>query len=156
MIELHQPHLEELSFRQTMLEDAKTMSYNHAWGGTVAFPRERWASWYEAWLVNHQNRRFYRYIRESGIFVGEVAYHFDQERQIYLADILVHAPYRGKGYGGAALHLLCEAARNNGISELYDDIATDNPPLALFIRYGFSEVMRTKDYILVKKEIDNQ
>ena len=156
MIELHQPHLEELSFRQTMLEDAETMSYNHAWGGTVAFPRERWASWYETWLVNHQNRRFYRYIRESGIFVGEVAYHFDQERQIYLADVLVYAPYRGKGYGGAALHLLCEAARHNGISELYDDIATDNPSLALFIRHGFSEVVRTKEYILVKKEIDNQ
>lgn len=156
MIELYQPQIEELCFKQTMLADAQTMSYNHAWGGTIAFPRERWAAWYEKWLVNHENQRFYRYIKENETFVGEVAYHFDPARRIYLADVLVYAPYRGRGYGGAALQLLCEAARRNGISELYDDIAVDNPSLALFVKHGFSEVMRTKEYILVKKELDKE
>ena len=91
MIELYQPQMEELSFRQTMLEDAETMSYNHAWGGTVAFPRERWASWYETWLLNHQNRRFYRYIREGDIFVGGAAYHFDQERGMEVRHCIFYA-----------------------------------------------------------------
>ena len=47
---LHRPDLDELSFRQELLSDPATMSFNHAYGGTVAFPRERWADWYERWV----------------------------------------------------------------------------------------------------------
>lgn len=36
------------------------------------------------------------------------AYHFDDERQIYIADVIVYAPYRGKDYGRKALLLLCQ------------------------------------------------
>jgi len=67
--------------------------------------------------------------------------------------VVIHAPFRGKGYGRQGLRLLCEAAKKNGITELYDDIAIDNAALALFLQGGFAEVLRTGEYVLVKKEL---
>ena len=34
-VTLHQPTLEELSFRQSLLSDPDTMAYNRAWGGAI-------------------------------------------------------------------------------------------------------------------------
>ena len=95
--------------------------------------------------------RYYRYLRESasGEFVGEIAYHFDGEK--YLADVIVYAPYRRRGYGAAGLALLCAAAKENGVGVLYDDIAADNPSVALFLRCGFSVEYRTDQIVMVKK-----
>ncbi len=154
MTELYKPQTEDLWFKEKMLGDEQTMSYNHAYGGTIAFPEEKWASWHDRWITNHENKRFYRYIKENGAFVGEAAYHLDEERQIYIADVIIYAPYRGKGYGRKALLLLCESAKNAGIGALYDDIAIDNTSIVLFIKCGFEEVLRTDEYILVKKELN--
>lgn len=153
MIQLYEPQLEDLWFKEAMLSDEETMSYNHAYGGTISFPKERWKSWFDRWVVNHETKRFYRYIREKDTFVGEAAYHLDEQQQIFLADVIVYAPHRGKGYGRAALLLLCEAAKEKGIAELYDEIATDNPGISLFFSCGFQEVQRTDAGILIKKEL---
>lgn len=153
MIELYKPQTEDLWFKEKMLSDASTMSYNHAYGGTIPFPKERWESWYARWIINHENQRFYRYIKENDTFLGEVAYRFDEETQRYIADVIVYAPYRNKGYGRKALLLLCETAKSNGLQALYDDIAIDNPSVALFLKCGFTEVQRTNEYVLVKKEL---
>ena len=154
MIELYKPKIEDLWFKEKMLSDEQTMSYNHAYGTTILFPKERWENWHDRWITNHENKRFYRYIKENGAFLGEVAYRFDEERQIYIADVIVYAPYRRKGYGHKALLLLCETAKNNGLKELYDDIAIDNPSVAVFLKCGFKEVLRTNEYILVKKDLE--
>ena len=148
MVELYKPCIEDLWFKETMLSDAQTMAYNHAYGGTIPFPKEKWAAWYDKWLVHHANKRFYRYARE-----GEAAYYFDAEKQVYMADVIIYAPHRGKGYGRKALRLLCEAAEANGLDVLYDDIAIDNPSVSLFLKCGFREVMRTEKSVLVKKEL---
>ncbi|MFR1524298.1 MAG: GNAT family N-acetyltransferase [Bacilli bacterium] len=153
MMKLYTPTIEDLWFREKMLGDEQTMSYNHAYGGTIPFPEERWKSWYDRWITNHENKRFYRYIKENDTFIGEVAYHFDEERQRYMADVIVYAPYRKKGYGSKALLLLCDVAKDNGINELYDDIAIDNPSIELFLKCGFAEALRTDEYVLVKKEL---
>lgn len=153
MIELYKPQLDDLWFKEAMLSDEQTMSYNHAYGGTIPFPKERWASWYERWVANPDGKRFYRYVTENGVFLGEVAYHFDEERQICIADVIVYAPHRGKGVGRQALLLLCDAAKANGVRELFDDIAIDNPSVALFLKCGFQEVLRTEEYVLVKEEL---
>ena len=42
---LYRPRLEELDYRQSLLADPETMAYNHAYGGAIDFPRERWADW---------------------------------------------------------------------------------------------------------------
>lgn len=153
MFELYEPHIGDLWFKKKMMGDEQTMSYNHAYGGTIPFPKEYWADWYDRWIATHDGKRFYRYIKDEDTFVGEVAYHFDGERQHYIADVIIYAPHRGKGYGRKGLLLLCEAAKANGIKELYDDIAIDNSSVALFLKCGFTEVLRTSEYVLVKKEI---
>ena len=153
MIELYTPAIDDLWFKETMLGDEETMSYNHAYGGRLSFPKERWKSWHDRWITNHESKRFYRYIADNGTFVGEVAYHFDGAEERCMADVIVYARYRGKGYGRKALLLLCEAARSNGIKTLYDNIAIDNPSVALFLSCGFSEVSRTDECVLLKKEL---
>ena len=154
MLTLYKPTCEDMWFKQMMLADEKTMSYNHAWGGTIPFPKEQWKKWHDYWIVNPEDHRFYRYLTDSdGQFVGEISYHYDDEEQKYLADVIIFSKYRGNGYGGQALNLLCSAAKKNGISVLYDDIAIDNPAIGLFLKHGFSEDYRTDEKIYLKKEL---
>ena len=150
----YKPHLEDLWFRQAMMADPETMSYNNAWGGTIPFPRENWEEWYDYWVINPKNR-FYRYITtgESRSFVGEAAYHYDNDLNIYLADIIISARSRRHGYGKAGLEMLCEAAQKEKIPELYDNIAINNPGINLFLQCGFQEEYRTEDIVMVKKQL---
>ncbi len=150
---LYQVKPTDLWFRKKMLADDDTMSYNRAWGGTIAFPESDWADWYDYWIARPEGKRFYRYLTDEGRFVGEVAYHYDAELSGFVADVIVYAPERGRGYGGAGLDLLCAAAKENGITELYDDIASDNPALDLFLSEGFSEEYRTNEKIYLKKTL---
>lgn len=153
MLKLVKPTLADLHFRQSLLADEETMSYNAKWGGTLPFPEERWASWYEKWLSAPADDRFYRYLysEEEGQFVGETAYHFDGEWNCYLSDIIVKAVCRGRGYGREGLKLLVNVARENGLTELCDTIAIDNPSVELFKRQGFEEQWRDEDFVMVKK-----
>ena len=82
---------------------------------------------------------------------GGIAYHLDPEQGIYLADVIVHAKHRGKGYGKEGLALLCRAAKDNGLGELYDNIAAGNPSIRLFLNMGFSVVDTAEDIIMLKK-----
>ena len=151
---LYRPELDDLSFREKWLSDPETMSYNHAYGGTVPFPRERWADWYARW-IGGEGERYYRYLRlgDSREFVGNIAYYYDEEYGGHLCEVLVAAQYRGRGFGRQGLALLCEAARANGVKRLLDTIAMDNPAVTLFLRSGFREWRRTDAFILVEKEL---
>ena len=148
------PSLDDLWFRQAMMADPETMSYNHAWGGTIPFPEDRWKGWYDRWIVCHENKRYYRYLKTpADHFVGEIAYHYDDERRIFVSNVIIHAPYRGIGYGGRGLDLLCNAAKKNGVTVLHDDIAIDNPGISLFLKRGFVEEYRTEKIVMLKKEL---
>ncbi len=151
---LHKPSYEELAFRRSFLADPETMAYNHAYGGTIDFPEERWADWYRRW-VEEPDGRFYRYLRleETGEFVGEVAYHYDEELGEYLSDVIVAAQYRHRGYGAQGLALLCEAAKENGVARLCDNIVLDNPSVHMFLKAGFRERFRNEEYVFVEKEL---
>ena len=39
MLETYKPDIGELGFRQGLMADPETMSYNAAWGGTIPFPQ---------------------------------------------------------------------------------------------------------------------
>ena len=65
MLETYKPRLEELGFRQALLADRETMSYNDAWGGTISFPEERWESWYCSWVEALESERYYRYVYDT-------------------------------------------------------------------------------------------
>ena len=154
MLSLYKPEYKDLWFRQTMLADEETMAYNCAWGGTIMFPEEDWTDWYDYWVARPEGKRFYRYLKaEDGDFVGEIAYHFDASLGGFAADVIVFAPYRGRGFGAEGLDLLCTAAKENGVSVLYDDIAADNPAIALFLAHGFVEEGRTADKIILRKNL---
>ena len=154
MIELVIPSLEDLWFRESLMADEETMSYNAAWGGTIPFPKEKWESWYEVWVRNPGRDHFYRYLKdaEKG-FVGEAAWHFDSRRNLYICDVIVLAKYRHQGFGSEGINLLCKAAKENGISALYDDIAADNPSWKLFLKNGFEIDYRDADVVMVKREL---
>ena len=153
MLELVVPKLEDMWFRESLLADEETMSYNHAWGGTIPFPKERWQEWYDYWIINHENKRYYRYLKNENEFVGEISYHYDSKYDGYVADVIVFSKYRGKGYGTIGLEMLCAKAKENGVTILYDDIAIDNPAISLFLKEGFKEQYRTNEIILLKKEL---
>lgn len=152
---LYRPRLEELDFRQALLADPETMAYNHAYGGAIDFPRERWADWYARWVEDGTGERFYRYLRREsdGKLMGEAAYRYDDEFVEYVCDVLVAAQYRSRGFGRQGLELLCTAARKNGVKRLVDNIAIDNPSVKLFRQCGFQERLRNDEYILMEKEL---
>ena len=151
---LHRPAYEELAFRQSFLADPETMAYNHAYGGTLEFPEKRWADWYRRW-VEEPERRFYRYLKleGTGTFAGEAAYHWDDELGEYVCDVIVTARNRGRGYGAQGLALLCEAAKENGVTRLCDNIAIDTPAVHMFLKAGFRERFRNEEYVLVEKDL---
>ena len=151
MLHLYKPRPDDLWFKQKLLSDPDTMSYNRKWGGTIDFPREKWDDWYRRWVGANDEKRFYRYLTFDDTFVGETAYHYDGQRDIFLCDIIVFGEYRGKGYGKQGLRLLCEAARENGIDALYDDIAADNPSVKLFLDNGFTVECQGDEIVTVKK-----
>ena len=154
MLTLYEPKLEDLWFRQMMLADEETMSYNHAWGGTIPWPEEKRKDWYDCWIAYPEGKRFYRYLKnKDGQYIGEIAYHYDEDIQHQTANVIIYSQYRRKGYGSDALDLLCSVAKNNGISVLYDDIAIDNPAIKLFLKHGFTEEYRTEDKIFLRKEL---
>jgi Acetyltransferase (GNAT) family. len=103
MIKAYKPALDELSFRESLMADPETMSYNDAWGGTIPFPKEDWKDWYEYWMDAPESEMYYRYLYDdaAGCFVGEIAYHYDEDRNIHICDVIVLAKYRGRGYGSA-------------------------------------------------------
>lgn len=51
------------------------------------------------------------------------------------------------------VRLLCDAAKENGISVLYDDIATDNPSYKLFLKNGFEIDYQDDTVVMVKKTL---
>lgn len=149
------PMYEDLWLREKWLSNEQTMSFNHAYGGTISFSQEKWAKWYKKWVEDSSSEYFYRYIKDvstNGI-VGEVAYHYDLKTKRYLCDILIDAQYRKKGYGKLALNLLVECAKKRGIKQFYDDIAIDNPAIDLFLKYGFKKITTTKEYLTVCLEM---
>lgn len=155
MIELYRPTMDELVFRESLMADEKTMSYNHAWGGTIPFPKTEWEKWYNRWIEGSAFQRFYRYLydAESKNLVGEVAYHYDEKMKIHICDVIVLAKYRNMGFGMAGIRLLCDAAKENGISMLYDDIAADNPSYKLFLKNGFEIDYQDDAVVMVKKAL---
>ena len=103
------------------------------------------------WLNDNDTTHFYRYLKAKKRFVGEVAYHFNDDK--CMLDIIIHHKYRKKGYGTQGLSLLLDEAKSNKIEEVYDDIAIDNNGIKLFLNFGFEELYRTKDIIMLKKDL---
>jgi len=120
-ITLYVPKLEELDYRQKILSQEGTMSYNkghdinnknyHKETGCIDFPNSEWESWYKAWVTN-KPERFYAYIKRSTDkkFIGEVNLHFDAEHDWYEMGIVIEENCRGNCYSVAAVKSLLKIA----------------------------------------------
>jgi len=151
MITLYKPKTEDLWFREKLLNDKDTMSYNNFYGGAIPFPKEKWEEWYNHWINVDEHKRLYRYIvNENKEFVGEVSYHYDDNFKTHMVDVIVYSEFRKRGYGKEALSLLIEKANQNGIKSLSDNIAIDNPAIKLFLDLGFKEEYKNDEFIMVK------
>ena len=151
MITLYKPKIEDLWFREKLLNDKDTMSYNDACGGTISFPKEKWEEWYNRWVNTDEKKRLYRYIlNEKEEFVGEASYHYDDNFKAHMVDVIVYSKFRKRGYGREALLALIENAKQNGIKSLSDNIAINNPAITLFFNLGFKEEYRNDEFIMLK------
>lgn len=147
----HIPTVSEMSFRQELLSDKETMSYNNKWGGTIDFPKTMWENVHKR-LTSSKNS-FYAYLfsTKEQYFIGEASYHYSDEFKEYIVDVIVHSKYRNKGYGSKGLLMLCDKAKENGILSLADNIALDNSSINIFLKLGFKEIYKNQDFIFVKK-----
>lgn len=160
MLELYVPKVEDMWFVQQMQHDPETMAYNAGWDvsydgyhpdtGCIDFPESKWAETH-ANLVGHEPERFYAFVRLSpnGPFVGEVNFHYTPEEDWWDLGVLIHAPFRGNGYGHLALELLLKKAFVDcGITRLHNDFETTRDAgiaihlAAGFKPYGTSKMLR--------------
>lgn len=155
MLKLIKPEIGQLEYRQKLIADSDTMAYNAKWGGTIDFPPEKWEKWYERCLNDANGKQFYRYVysEKENCFVGEASYRYDEGYGEYIVNIIIEHKHRGKGYGREGLRLLMDAAKANGVEKLCDDIAADNPSVALFKEMGFSEEWRNDDAVMMAKTL---
>ena len=120
-LRLFVPRMEDLWFRQQMMADPITMGYNagydvsfsgyHQDTGCIDFPETAWADWFGDW-IGREPERYYAYIQRGndGQMLGEVCLHRSASCDWWDMGILIHAPFRGKGYGAPALQLLLNHA----------------------------------------------
>ena len=156
-LELYIPRAEDMWFTRRMQEDPATMAYNAGWDvsfegyhpdtGCIDFPESAWAAKH-AYLVGHEPGRFYAFVREreSGEFIGEVNFHRVPEGWHEIG-VVLYAPYRGRGYGYAALELLLRRAFVDcGLPKLRNSFEeTRDPGLAIHLRAGFRRAGVTED-----------
>ena len=115
---------------------------------------------------NPEDKRYYRYLKTAeGEFVGEIAYHYDKETKAYMADVIIHAAHRGKGYGSETADLAIEYARENlSIQNLFLRVFTKNLPAiksyehAGFVKYEDLPAVecsdgQKSDMILMKRSL---
>lgn len=149
-LELYVPKLEDYWFEELMESDPETMSYNagydvsyygyHYDTGCIDFPKERWIITYER-RVNEN--RYFAYLKDTSIdeYVGYCNYHYVESEKRYECGIVIYSKFRGKGYAKAGLRLLCDEAKKNGVTELYDNFEIDRGnTLNVFESVGFKVV----------------
>ena len=149
-IKLTKPKYKDLYLRTKLLQDKNTMSFNHDYGGTVAFNESDYKVWYEKWI--NGDDRYYYYVYMNNTFVGEATYYLSNGK--YMISIIIDSNYRNIGIGNAVLNLLIDDAKQKGINELYDEIAIDNPAINLFLKNSFMIVKENKESIVIKKIVE--
>ena len=162
-LRLYLPQYHELSFREQLLSDPDTMSFNrlrdpaedyHPQTGCIDFPRGSWALWYGFWM-DREPENFYAYLADGSAPVGEVSWYYDGES--YRAGIILLAKYRKRGYCAPALELLARRAfEENGLPALSVTLSTAaTAAVKGFQKAGFQRVRKgggTCDLRLTREE----
>ena len=163
-LKLHTPSIKEMDYRQKLLADPETMSYNRgqmldAEGydcatGCIDFPITDWRYWRDVWLWREPSR-YSAYIldEETGEFVGEACYYYDMESDACGTGIIIEARHRSKGYGTQALRLLAEHAfLQPDVDRLFVDLPADRETaVRMYLTAGFLEVYAEDGVVRLEK-----
>lgn len=149
-IELYIPKLEDYWYEQKLQKNPATMNYNagydvnyfgyHYDTGCIDFPEDKWEETYNKRI---KENKFFAYIKDLDIneFIGYVNYQYNENKNRYYCGIVIESKYRSNGYSKTALKLLCDEARKNNITELYDNFEIDRGhTLELFKSVGFEVI----------------
>ena len=159
-LHLHIPDFEQLSYRQQLMSDPATMSYNKGYNlsfpgyhpdtGCIDFPESEWQEWYD-WFIGNEPERYYAYIVRSsdGAFIGEVNVHRSANAPWHDMGIVIEACHRGKGYAVEALRLLLRYAfEDMGIAAVHNDFENvRDAAVSAHLAAGFTEYRREKGYL---------
>lgn len=150
-VKLYIPRLEDLWYRQKLMQDPATMSYNKGYDlsfdgydkttGCITFPQEKWKDWHE-YFINHEPQRFYAYFvdESNGAFIGEVNVHRNEGAAWHEMGIVIEAEYRRQGYGKAGLQQLLDYAFETlNIDAIHNDFEKErDSALSMHLDAGFS------------------
>ena len=162
-LEIHIPTMNDLWFKQKMMSDKNTMSYNKNFtpsegynpnDGTIDFPKEKWQTWHETWIGAKD--KFYAYLvrKSDKKWIGDIAYHF-ADKDMPIIHIVIDNEFRGLGYAKEGLAILCENAKKNGIKKIYNDIPHDRvSAIKVHKSIGFREVPNGGQYCFLVLELD--
>ena len=137
-LRLYQPEYHELLFREQLLSDPATMSFNrgkepaedyHPHTGCIDFPRSYWALWYHFWLEREPDN-FYAVVADGRTPLGEISWFFDGNT--HQVGMILKKEHRGKGYCAPALELLAQKAFE----------AYDLPALSVTVSTAFSAAVK--------------
>ena len=157
---LYVPQLQQLDYRQKIMSDPDTMSYNkgydlnfsgyHKDTGCIDFPQSEWQEWYD-YFIGHEPERFYAYIlrKEDNTFIGEVNVHKSCE-EYYDMGIVIEAKYRGCGYAKEALGLLLKYAFETlKVNAIHNDFEEDERQVAMKVHLdcGFKEIKHENNMV---------
>lgn len=144
------PEKEELSFRQKLHENKRTMAYAH---GTDSFPSEDWDSFYTKHVQADPKDELYRLVFCDGCmeFTAETSWQKDNSLNGYLLNILVKGDMRREGYGHESLRLMKGEAISHGIHSFYAEITSDNTDAQKFLEHeGFHLIREENNSLLYR------
>ncbi len=119
-LSLYKPALKDLWYRQSLVENEDTMSFNDNNGGIFPFNESKWDMWYQKWIQDPNY--WYRYlVNEENEYVGEVSYVKMDEVGSCLLCIIIESNKRNQGYGTEGLHLLMNEVKKAGFQKVYID-----------------------------------
>ena len=148
-LKIYIPRLEDYWYEQKLQSDPNTMSYNAGWDvsydgyhydtGCIDFPKSKWE---DTFNKRKNENKFFAYLKDTNIneYVGYINYHYNENENKYYCGILIESKYRGKGYSKSGLKLLCDYAKDHGVTELYDDFEIDRNGIKIFEDLGFKIV----------------
>ncbi|MBQ8086999.1 MAG: GNAT family N-acetyltransferase [Clostridia bacterium] len=153
-LRLHTPSLREMEYRQGLLRQPETMSYNagqpydapgyDAATGCIDFPIGDWRYWRDVWLWREPSR-YSAYLQsvETGQFLGEACYYYDMEADMTGVGIIVEHRHRGRGVGTEGLRLLtAHAFESPDIDALFVDLPQGREnAIRMFLTAGYRETL---------------
>ena len=161
-LSLYIPDLADYWYEEKLQNDPNTMSYNagydvsydgyHYDTGCIDFPKTKWTETYN----KRQNKdKFFAYIKDEDLneYIGYCNYHYNKENDRYECGLLIEYKYRGKGYSKDSLILLCNKAKQDKLSFLYDTFELDRDnTLKVFEAVGF-KVISNMNWKKFNKEV---